>query len=307
MFKSLAIVPKSLWFAESLAKWGADHVHGEFAGHPATTAWIIGRLKGIPFSFSCRAHDIFITQALLEEKVEESAFVRAVSSFNIEFLSKHVRAFDPDKAHVIHSSIDLHETRATPIERGEVFRVLYVGSLEQRKGVDDLLHALCKLKGSWNCQIIGDGSMRAYLESLSHKLELQDRVAFLGAKQFQEVSEAYRESDVVAAPSKIGRQGRTEGIPNVVIEALGHGRPVITSRVSGIPELVRDGETGLLIEPGDIDGLAAALKRIKNDPELGERLAAEGRKAVEADFDLARNAARQLSLFEQYSAGANPT
>ncbi len=302
LVKSLALFPKSLAFAERVEAFGAEHVHAEFAGHPATSAWIVGRMTGIPYSVSCRAHDIFVTQALLGVKLKEAAFVRTISAYNIAFLERHLKEFDSGKAVVIRSSVDLAKIDPPDATTSDVFRILYTGSLQVRKGVDDLLKALARLDGNWHCTLIGDGSERKKLEAMAHELGLSDRLTFRGFQPFEEVSAAYGEADVVATPSKYGPRGRTEVIPNVVIETLAHGRPVITTRVSGIPELVRDGETGVLIEPGDVDALVAALRRVRDDPAAARAMATAGRRAVEADFDLNVNAERQLSLFSAHTA-----
>jgi glycosyltransferase involved in cell wall biosynthesis len=116
------------------------------------------------------------------------------------------------------------------------------------------------------------------------------------------VSAAYAKASVVVVPSVIGPKGRTEGIPNVVIEALAHQRPVIATAVSGIPELVTNGSTGWLIQPGDVKELGAALERIRRDPEGAYRIAQQGRRRVESEFDLVRSARAQLEKFQQHAA-----
>lgn len=302
--KTLAILPKVVAFSEDLEDWGAEHVHGEFAGHPGSAAWMVGRLTGLPYSITCRAHDIFVTQALLDVKLDEASFVRTISKYNIAFLSEHVPGFDAKKSHVIHSSVDLSQIHAVPAERSDVARILYIGSMEPRKGVDNLLHALAALSSAhnWRCDLIGKGSEKANLEQLARTLGLEDRVTFLGPRSFEEVADAYRSADVVVAPSVYGARGRTEGIPNVVIEALAHRRAVITSRISGIPELVEDNVTGLLVEPNDIAGLSAAISSVLEDPAGAQAFGDAGRKVVEREFDLTTNVKRQLELFERHAA-----
>jgi colanic acid/amylovoran biosynthesis glycosyltransferase len=300
--KSLAILPKSLAFAREIESWGVSHVHGEFAGHPGTAAWIIGRATGLPYSFSARAHDIFVTQALLKTKIDEAAFVRTISDFNVEFLERRL-GIDRRRVHVVHSSIDVERIEARPTPRGETLRLLMVGSMEKRKGVDVLLRALALLGDlDYSCEFIGDGPDRTMLLRLAANLGVSDRVAFQGARTFEDVAEAYRSADLILVPSTLGPRGRTEGIPNVIIEALAYRRPVIASRISGIPELVEDGKTGLLVEPGSAEELAAAIRRLAEDPDAADRLAAAGRRAVEERFELGRNVDRQLALFRAHSA-----
>ena len=303
--KSLFIVPESLACAEDLVAWDAAHVHAEFAGHPGTCAWIVGRMTGLPYSVSCRAHDIFRTQSLLDTKLGEAACVRTITAYNKRFLLEHVSGLAERPLAVVHSSVPTQDMPALAPPAGEPFRVLYVGSLQVRKGVDVLLRSLANASdrlGDWTCDILGGGPEAERLRGLAEELGLQDRVRFAGPQPFEDVARAYADAHVIVAPSIIGPQGRTEGIPNVVIEGLAHQRPVIATSVSGIPELVTDGETGTLVAPGDVDALAAALVRVRRDPCAAYRMAVRGRQRVEAEFDLRTNVEAQLQAFARYRA-----
>ncbi len=305
--KSLVILPKCLAIAEDLQAWGADHVHAEFASHPATCCWIIGRMTGLPYSVSCRAHDIFITQAMLDRKLGEAAFIRTITDYNVRFLTERVPALAGRRMHVIHSSLDPDQVPALARTPDGPFRILYVGSLEVRKGIDFLLDALAEAGGAlgdWKLSLIGAGPLEQHLKSRVAELGLQDRVEFLGPQPHETVSRYYGLAHVVVVPSIIGPGGRTEGIPNVVIETLAHQRPVITTRVSGIPELVGDRETGFLVEPEDAAAIAACLREVHDDPETAYAMACRGRQKVVRDFNLVQNVRRQLELFTAHTAGA---
>lgn len=303
MAKSLGLVLSGAGIAAELRAWGCDHIHAEFAGHPATAAWVAHRLTGIPYSVSCRAHDIFRTQRLLAEKLGEAAFVRTISNYARRFLQDRVPGLAGRELHVIHSSVDTAAIPALDPAPADPFHIVYVGSLQPRKGVDVLLRALAALPfDGWRCSIAGDGPDRAKLEAMAARMSFRGEVAFLGAQDFQAVGRLYASASVVAVPSVIGPGGRTEGIPNVAIEALAHRRPAISTNVSGIPELIQDGVTGRLIEPGDADALASAIAEIHADPEAAWRMACEGRRHVEHEFSLAVNAGRQFDLFRSHSA-----
>jgi colanic acid/amylovoran biosynthesis glycosyltransferase len=299
--KSLALVPKALAIAEDARAWGATHVHAEFAGHPATAAWLGHLAGGLPYSVSCRAHDVFRTQALLAEKLGAAAAVRTVSKFGRDFLRRNVAGLATRDIHVIHSSVDVG--RIEPVEAfpaTDPFRILYVGAMEPKKGVQHLLDALViagPALGEWRCDLIGHGPDAETLRARAAQLGLADRVRFHGAQPFEVVAEAYRAASVCVAPSVIGPNGRQEGIPNVMIEALAYQRPAITTAISGIPELIRDRDTGLLVPPGDAAALATALTRVHADPHEALAMAKRGRAHVEAEFDLEKNARRQLALF----------
>ncbi|QQA43551.1 glycosyltransferase family 4 protein [Pelagovum pacificum] len=296
--KSLGLIPASLRLAEELNAWGATHVHAEFAGHPATMAWISHAVTGIPYSVSCRAHDIFRSQRLLAQKFGEASAVRTVSRFGATFLTKNVAGMADYDFEVIHSSVDVASIPALPPAPRDKFRLLYVGSLQPRKGVDVLLQALAGFdRPNWQLKIAGTGPDHAKLEALSKNLGLTDRVTFMGPQPYEAISGLYAESAACIAPSVIGPNGRTEGIPNVVIEAMAHARPAVSTNVSGIPELVRPSETGWLTEPGDVEGLRAALTDIHDNPERAAKIATAGRDLVAEEFDLAVNARRQLEMF----------
>ena len=134
-------------------------------------------------------------------------------------------------------------------------------------------------------------------EEMARSFGLADVVRFHGALRYDEVTALYRPAAVCVAPSVIGPAGRTEGIPNVMIEALAHGRPAISTRVAGIPELICGGETGWLTDPGDVDGLLDALRAVRDAPGEARRRAGNGRRLVEDEYDLRVNTLRQLALF----------
>jgi glycosyltransferase involved in cell wall biosynthesis len=298
--KSLALIPKALAMAEGARREKVHHVHAEFAGHPATVAWLMHRFGGPAYSVSCRAHDIFRTQSLLDRKLSEAKAVRTVSRFGRAFLRDRVPGLADKPIHVIHSSVDV--IRLAPVETvpPSPFRILFVGALEAKKGVQHLLAGLAlanEALGEWECELAGDGPLRTALEQQARALGLADRVRFHGALDFDAVSAAYRRASVCVAPSVIGPGGRQEGIPNVMIEALAYAKPAISTPISGIPELIDDGVSGLLVPPADPAALAEALLRVRWEPDFGRALGLAGRKAVEADFDLSRNAARQMALF----------
>jgi colanic acid/amylovoran biosynthesis glycosyltransferase len=299
LLKSLVLFPKILWIAEDVQEWGGEHVHATFSGHPGTCAWIINHYMAVPYSMSCHAHDIFRSQAMLGEKINKASFVRPISQYNRQFIQTHVPEVDASKLHVVHCGVDTGNTRIAQVPTDTPLRVLYVGSLQVRKGVDVLLKALASVEGV-ACEIIGDGPQRQELHKLAQDLGLQDRVIFRGALPFEEVSLAFHRSHVLAVPSIVGPGGRAEGIPTVIMEALAHSVPVIASRITGIPEIVRDGETGFLVEPGDSAGLAEAIRFVERNREEAAARAQRGRSLVCSEFDLATNIAALEKLIRAH-------
>lgn len=298
---ALAIFPKSCHFALRMRALEVQHVHAHFASHPAVAAFVVGRLAGIPWSFTAHGSDLHREQAMLREKVDETKFVVAISQFNRRFILDRVGEGFAGKIRVIHCGVDLDRHSRTESAAGAL-EIGCIGTLHAVKGQKYLLDAcaaLSKRGVEWRCHLIGDGPDRRALESQTRTLGLEGRVVFHGSCERERVRALLAGMDVVVAPSVPTRDGRREGIPVVLMEAGACGIALVASRLSGIPELVVDGETGLLVEPGDSDGLARALARIASEPETRERLGQAVRRRIESDFCLERNVEQlRLQMFD---------
>jgi glycosyltransferase involved in cell wall biosynthesis len=296
---ALAIFPKAVSFARRMRELGVDHVHAHFASHPAAAAFVVGRLAGLPWSFTAHGSDLHREQAMLAEKVAEATFVVAISEYNRRFILDRVGPAFADRVRIVHCGVE-PERFMRAVSTADVFEFACVGTLHAVKGQRTLIDACAGLERAgidWRCHLVGDGPDRAALEERARALGLQDRIVFHGALERGGVREVLAGVDVSVAPSVPTQDGRREGIPVVLMEAAACALPLVGSRLSGIPELVRDEETGLLIEPGDVDGLVRALLRLAGDPELRCRLGAAARALVEQEFSLARNVERLESAF----------
>jgi glycosyltransferase involved in cell wall biosynthesis len=251
---------------------------------------------------------------MLFEKVGEAAFVVCISNYNKEVvLAECGRKWSP-KIAVIHCGVDTavfdpDGREAAGPARGDgdgaTLAVLCVGTLHQVKGQTFLIEACRKLSESGVpvvCHLVGDGPDRTDLARQARSAGLEGAVRFHGHLTRAEVAELFRRADVVAAPSVPTRDGRREGIPVALMEAMASGVPVVASRLSGIPELVEDERTGLLEPPHDAAALAQAIARLQADPGLRGRLAAAGRTKVVAEFDLKSNAAALLEHVRRASS-----
>ncbi|HJZ49131.1 MAG TPA: glycosyltransferase [Roseiflexaceae bacterium] len=288
----LGILPKAARFAEEMRALGITHIHAHFANHPAVAALAAHRLTGIPFSFTAHAHDLYVDQHMLKQKVRAAAFVVAISEYNKELIVRHCGEDVRDKVFVIHCGVDTSLFRPRQKAPGGPFRIVCVGSLEEKKGQTHLVEA-CRLLKQRNldfiCHLIGDGQTRADLERQIEQAGLTGLVRLEGGQPRAEVLRMLEQADVVALPSIQTKSGKMEGIPVALMEPLACEVPVISTRISGIPELVEDGVTGLLVPPSDPVALADALERLADDPELGRRLGGAGRAKVLSEFDLAAN------------------
>ena len=170
--------------------------------------------------------------------------------------------------------------------------MLAVGQLREKKGFVHLLHACRQLADRgmpFRCEIIGEGPQRADLERAVQDLGLEQHVAFLGAQTHEEVIDAYRRAWLFVLPCVVGDDGDRDGIPNVILEAMAMGLPVVSTRHSGIPEVVEHEVTGLLVPPADATGLAEALAQVLEDRHAADRMGAQGRTVVIDRFDVEHN------------------
>lgn len=191
------------------------------------------------------------------------------------------------------------EAAALPERRpGEPLDLLFIGRLVERKGVRVLVEALSR-GGHDRLTVVGEGPERQRLEQAARDLGLGDRVRFTGSIPSEALRRTIAESDALVLPAVRDAKGDVEGLGVVLIEALLAGRPVIASRSGGIVDIVRHEETGLLVEPGDADALAAAITRYRDDPALARVLAAKGREHVEAEFSWDRIIDRLERLYRE--------
>jgi glycosyltransferase involved in cell wall biosynthesis len=302
--RALVTLPLAAAHARRLRAEGVDHVHAHFATYPALGAWLAWRLTGVPYSFTAHAHDIFVHQLFLAHKARDARFVVAISEYNRRFLS----AGAPDSApiHVVHCGVDpeAYAFRARDLPGDGDLRALCVAALVEYKGHRVLLDALAGGSNGLErirLDLVGGGELRDELEAHAARLGIADRVTFLGGRREEEVRSLLERSDMFVLPSVVSRNGDMEGLPVALMEALASGLPTVSTRQSGIPELVREGETGALAEPADPESLRAALSRVLGDPSATRAWAEEGRRLVEAEFDIRESGRRMAALFSGQS------
>lgn len=300
MAGGLGIIPKAAKFAYDMQRLGITHVHAHFANHPTVAAFVINRLTGIPFSFTAHAHDLYVDQHMLKEKVRAAKFVVAISEYNKNLITKYAGEAMRNKIKIVHCGVDtrLFQPRQKPAGQAP-FTIVCVGSLEEKKGQTYLVEAckILKQRGLvFVCHLIGDGASRPALEAQISRDGLADVVKLEGGRPRDEVLKMLARADVVSLPSIRTKSGKMEGIPVALMEPLACEVPVVSTRISGIPELVEDGLTGLLVAPEDPVALANALQRLANNPELGIRLGQAGREKVLREFDLKDNTAMLAQL-----------
>ncbi len=318
LVRSMVAVPIGAAIGRRVEELGIEHIHAHWATHPALAAYVASRLTGRPYSFTAHAHDIYVERAMLDEKIRAARFVVTISEANRRLLEGWYGELAAARTVVIHCGVDLAVFHPAPAAAGATGRgagspdrpleLVCVASLQPQKGQRFLVEA-CRVlldRGRRvHCTLIGEGPERPVLEGLIHDRDLALIVTFAGAVARDRVAALVAAADVVVQPSVILASGKTEGIPVALMEALASERAVVASAVSGIPELVIDGETGLLVTAGDAFALADAIERLANDAALRERLGRAGRDRVHAEFDL-RVTTAELSLRFAASVAEGP-
>jgi len=298
--RTLAIFPKSVYLSEQLLAQGIEHIHAHFATHPATMAVIVSELTGIGFSITAHAHDIFVQRALLGMKLRRAKFVRTISEFNRNFLVD-LYPEAASRIEVIHVGIDPRNYNATPLPVSSPPLLLSVAAFKPYKGLPVLIDACARLASAgvdFRCEIIGDGPQRPQIEERIAAKMLGGRVRLLGNLPQHEVAERMRQATVLVLPSVVADDGQMEGIPVALMEAMAAKLPVVASSLSGIPELVEYGRTGLLVEPGNPDALADAIRQILSNRELAQEMGRRGRERVLDRFVLSSTVAQLLAVFD---------
>ncbi len=309
------VLLKHLLYAAYLAgqfeREGITHIHAHYANMPTTVAQLVHQFTGISYSFTAHANDIYLSRtADLAYKMRLAHFVVTCTAYNQRYLAALADQGHDGHIHCIYHGLNLRAFPADVSVPPAHPLILTVARLVEKKGLSYLLHACRMLTDQgydFTCRIVGKGLLRPVLEQEIRDLALTGRVELWGAETHERVIEMYRHATLVVLPCVIGENGARDGIPNVLVESLYMGVPVVSTPVSGIPELITPEVNGLLVAPRDSAALAAAIARLLADPRLCCRLALAGRQTVLARFDMACNATRLLQLLlGQGSAGDLP-
>lgn len=297
--RALLAVPAGAHFGRLAARTGVGRIHAHYATHSALAALVAARLARLPFSFTAHAHDIYVDTTMLRAKLRAADLVVTISDYNRRLLERLCPSA-AGRIEVVRTGADLDTFAPVPEPDGDgAFTIGCVASLEPYKGIGHLVDAVALLRDEGVdvcCEVAGEGEERARLEERIASHGLNGRFALLGAQPKPAVRALMQRSHVFALPSVVTETGKREGIPVALMEALACGRAVVASDISGIPELVQDGATGLLVPERDPASLAAAIRRLHDDPLLRGRVAAAGRERVLAEYDLRANARRLAKL-----------
>jgi glycosyltransferase involved in cell wall biosynthesis len=287
-----------------IREFDPDVIHAHWGTFPSTVAWALGQVLRKPFGFTCHAHDIFVNDQLLKEKIESAAVPVTISQFNVRWLTERATPRAAERMKVVHCGVELPTLpfRAGDREPGSI---MAVGRLDPIKGFDVLIDALGELAKQGRrvrCRIIGEGPLGPSMKEQIARHGIGDTVEMVGAIPQAEVRKLLYRSSIFALPSQVTETGDRDGIPVSLMEAMAAGTPVVSTLVSGIPELITDGKEGLLVPEKDPKALAAALARLLDDPSGSQRMADTARHKVEREFDASVEARKMLDLFVHASA-----
>jgi glycosyltransferase involved in cell wall biosynthesis len=294
----------ALYFADFFERNQVDHVHVHFANRAAHTALFLKEISGIPFSVTAHGQDFMKdlgSDDLLREICAGAEFVAAETDYSRDLLRQRCPE-SAAKIHRVYNGIDLKHF-PTPVSAtvNPASKIISVGRLVAFKGFEHLIDVSAELarRGfDFVCDIIGDGPLRDTLQAKINTLNLSDRINLLGSQSQQVVLEKLQAADIFALASVTDAQEASDVFPTVILEAMASARPVVSTRLAGIPELVVDGQTGVLVSPGDTTALTQALEQLLRDAELRLRYGRAGRARIEQHFRIEQTVAPLIELFE---------
>jgi len=284
------------YIANHLLEHPVSAIHAHFASSATRVANLVSRLTGIPYRFTAHAKDIYhedVVPSSLVDKMRGARFVVTVSDFNLRHLDT---LLDGQVADVrrLYNGIDLKTFKPGRPELRKDNRILAVGRLVEKKGFDVLMRACAVLRDRghiFDCVIIGKGPEEDRLKDLAASLRLDGIVRLAGPRPQGDVLKAYREAAVFALPCVVGSDNNMDGLPTVLLEAMATGLPVVSTTLTGNPEIVSDGVEGFLVPPGNVEALAGALARLLEIPDLRRRMGLAAREKTRDLFDVRKNVA----------------
>lgn len=309
--------PKVLWQAlaalalvRRVRPMGITNIHCHMAHVPTTIGMYAARQLGIGFSFTGHANDIFPNRTMLAEKLDRAAWVNCISRWHRGFY-RSIAERPEDDLPVIRCAVDTAAYPATPVPGNSTLEVLGVGRLVEKKGFDILIEAVGEIArrglADVRVRIAGGGPEESRLRALIDALPPGATVELLGETDNDRVMDLMGEVDIFALPCRVTASGDRDGIPVVLMEAMARGRCVISGDLEAIRELVIDGETGVMIPPGDHSALVDALVGLARDRHRVDELGRSARKMVESEFDLGVNARRIVAVMDRHGLGAGRT
>ncbi len=301
---------EAAWLGPVLKRAGIRHVHAHFGGMAARTAWWLRRLYNVTYSYTGHANDIFCDTTFPvsnSDLAREALFLVTETDFARRWMEEKY-PFVRGKVHRVFNGIAMDGFPAR-VSVGPIPRILSVGRYVEKKGFRDLITACGLLRGqglNFECLIVGGGPLETELQQQIESAGLAPWVKLLGPRPQSEVRQLLAGADVFALACVIEKGGGSDNLPTVIMEAMAGGVPVVSTRVAGVPEMISDGENGLLVEPGDGPSLAAAIGKLLQDRPLQDRFAVAGKATATAKFAIEQTTALLKRLLVQLAGISLP-
>lgn len=290
--------------ADKMLYDGITHIHAHYASHPTSVARVIFLLANIPYSFTAHAHDIWNDRLMLPEKIQEATFAICCTKIGQKRLIEQAKQDVSKKIHLVYHGLDVRKFNLPQNgEERENNLILSIGSLGVTKGFPDLIKACAILKGrniNIRCLIIGEGDLRPKLEALIHSYNLAGQVNLIGALPQEKIIEFYRKARVFVLPCITTINGNHDGLPNVLMEAMATGLPVITTANTGQIELINNRVHGLLVAQNSPMEIANAIESLIKDNNLWKKIQYNARQRMVNDFDNRNTIKPLLNLLDKY-------
>lgn len=292
---------QGIQLAREVEARGIEHLHAHFATSATAVARMASLLTGVPYTLTAHAKDIFhesVDEGQLKQKLADAVAVVTVSNFNVTDLSRRFPQHAKNVRRVYNGLPLAQYPYRDP--RGRKHKIVAVGRLVEKKGFSDLISACSKLQEAGlriDCEIIGEGDCASDLQAQICELNLQHSVLLLGPLPHREVHRAIQEAALFVAPCITASTGDRDGLPTVILEAMALGTPCISTDVTGITEVVRHLETGVIVAERNPELLAEAIRTLLADDSLGVELARSARRLIQDQFDSYRNSGHLREIF----------
>jgi glycosyltransferase involved in cell wall biosynthesis len=301
--KRLVVFLKAVWLAKELEQTSVQLIHTHFAWLSSGASMVVSQLLDLPFTVTAHAFDIYSQKNdLLNLTTSLADRVITISEYNKQAILDRNKFLDSNKIEVIRCGIDLDLfLPKSEISDNQILQITSVGSLIEKKGHEYLISACAKLaaKGvDFRCVIVGEGHLRNSLQALIEELKLEDMVTLVGAQAQTWVRDRLSRTDMFVLACVVEGEGERDGIPVAMMEALATGIPVISTTVSGIPELIKHEKTGLLVPQRNVDALTDAIACMAQSDELAQFVSQEGRSVIEKEYDISKNVSRLIEFFQ---------
>lgn len=282
--------------AAYLRERGVAHLHVHFAHVPTQIAMYASAFSGVPFTVMAHANDIFEDGILLQKKAARAKRMLTISEFNRRYLQS--LGIPPAQLAVVRCGVSFAPRSGPDRQPGAVFQIASLGRMVEKKGFDVLIRAVALLRQRGlqvELSLAGDGPLLSNMKLLAKDLCGLEGIFFIGSLPHHKVADWMQQHDAFVLACKQDSQGDMDGIPVVLMEAMSQGVPVVSTKLSGIPELVLHGKTGLLAEPGNAEDLALQLEALWQSAELREHLATQAQAFVAQEFGQATNIDRLIT------------